>query len=33
MTRRYAHLSPAHLSTAVKRLDSVFGKPLALAGD
>jgi integrase len=33
MTRRYAHLSPAHLSTAVKRLDGVFGKPLALAGD
>ena len=31
MTRRYAHLSPAHLSAAVKRLDDVFGKPLALA--
>lgn len=25
MTRRYAHLSPAHLSTAIKRLDGVFG--------
>src|SRR6185437_15012916 len=25
MTRRYAHLSPAHLSAAVKRLDAVFG--------
>jgi integrase len=31
MTRRYAHLSPAHLSAAVKRLDGVFGQPLALA--
>jgi len=30
MTRRYAHLSPAHLSIAVKRLDSVFGTPKAL---
>jgi len=30
MTRRYSHLSPAHLSAAVKRLDSVFGKSLAL---
>ena len=30
MTRRYSHLSPAHLSAAVKRLDGVFGKPLAL---
>ena len=30
MTRRYAHLSPAHLSAAVKRLDAVFAKPLAL---
>ena len=25
MTKRYSHLSPAHLSAAVKRLDSVFG--------
>jgi integrase len=25
MTRRYSHLSPAHLSAAVKRLDGVFG--------
>lgn len=24
MTKRYSHLSPAHLSAAVKRLDSVF---------
>jgi integrase len=31
MTRRYAHLSPAHLSAAVKKLDGVFGKPFALA--
>jgi len=30
MTRRYSHLSPAHLSAAVKRLDRVFGTPLAL---
>src|SRR5215469_8503675 len=30
MTRRYAHLSPAHLSIAVKRLDTVFGTPKAL---
>ena len=28
MTRRYAHLSPAHLSAAVKRLDGVFGSAL-----
>jgi integrase len=27
MTRRYAHLSPAHLSAAVKRLDVVFAQP------
>jgi len=25
MTKRYSHLSPAHLSAAVKRLDVVFG--------
>ncbi len=25
MTKRYSHLSPAHLSAAVKRLDAVFG--------
>jgi integrase len=30
MTKRYSHLSPAHLSAAVKRLDSVFGKALQL---
>src|SRR5262249_7637932 len=30
MTRRYSHVAPAHLSAAVKRLDGVFGKPLAL---
>jgi integrase len=30
MTKRYSHLSPAHLSAAVKRLDSVFGQSLAL---
>jgi integrase len=29
MTKRYSHLSPAHLSAAVKRLDGVFGKELA----
>jgi integrase len=29
MTKRYSHLSPAHLSAAVKRLDSVF-QPLTL---
>jgi len=28
MTRRYAHLSPAHLSAAAKRLDGVFGSAL-----
>lgn len=27
MTKRYSHLSPAHLSAAVKRLDTVFGNP------
>jgi integrase len=26
MTKRYAHLSPAHLSVAVRRLDGVFGQ-------
>jgi len=26
MAKRYSHLSPAHLSAAVKRLDNVFGK-------
>jgi integrase len=30
MTKRYSHLSPAHLSAAVKRLDSVFGEPVSL---
>ena len=30
MTRRYAHLSPAHLSATVKKLDAVFGNTLAL---
>jgi integrase len=29
MTKRYSHLSPAHLSAAVKRLDSVFGEELS----
>jgi integrase len=29
MTKRYSHLSPAHLSAAVKRLDSVFSLPSA----
>lgn len=29
MTKRYSHLSPAHLSAAVKRLDGVFGKEIA----
>lgn len=29
MTKRYTHLSPAHLSAAVKRLDGVFGPELA----
>lgn len=33
MTRRYAHLSPAHLSAAVKRLDGVFGQPALMAAD
>jgi integrase len=33
MTRRYAHLSPAHLSAAVKRLDRVFGQPVLMAAD
>jgi integrase len=28
MTKRYSHLSPAHLSAAVKRLDNVFGHSL-----
>ena len=27
MTKRYSHLSPAHLSAAVKRLDTVFALP------
>ncbi len=27
MTKRYSHLSPAHLSAAVKRLDQVFALP------
>ena len=31
MTRRYSHLSRAHLSAAVKRLDGVFGNTLSLA--
>jgi integrase len=31
MTKRYSHLSPAHLSAAVKRLDAVFGNPPLLA--
>ena len=30
MTKRYSHLSPAHLSAAVKRLDGVFGEVKAL---
>lgn len=30
MTKRYSHLSPAHLSAAVKRLDDVFGEPARL---
>ena len=30
MTKRYSHLSPAHLSAAVKRLDCVFGNMLQL---
>jgi integrase len=29
MTKRYSHLSPAHLSAAVKRLDGVFAQELA----
>jgi len=33
MTRRYSHLSPAHLSAAVKRLDGVFGQPALMAAD
>jgi len=33
MTRRYAHLSPAHLSTAVKRLDGVFGQAALAAAN
>jgi integrase len=33
MTRRYSHLSPAHLSAAVKRLDGVFGKLALGAGN
>jgi hypothetical protein len=28
MTRRYSHVSPAHLSAAVKRLDGVFGRTM-----
>ena len=31
-TRRYAHLSPAHLAAVVKRLDGVFGQALAPSG-
>lgn len=30
MTKRYSHLSPAHLSGAVKRLGAVFGPELKL---
>ena len=33
MTKRYSHLSPAHLSAAVKRLDSVFGEAARLPAD
>ena len=33
MTRRYAHLSPAHLSAAVKRLDGVFGRAALAAAN
>ena len=29
MTKRYSHLSPAHLAAAVKRLDGVFGQEVA----
>jgi integrase len=33
MTKRYSHLSPAHLSAAVRRLDSVFGNVPQLASE
>jgi len=33
MTKRYSHLSPAHLSAAIKRLDSVFGNLLQLPAE
>jgi integrase len=33
MTRRYAHLSPAHLSAAIKKLDGVFRQPALMAAD
>lgn len=32
MTKRYSHLSPAHMSAAVKRLDVVFALPAAKQG-
>ncbi|ABF41070.1 phage integrase [Candidatus Koribacter versatilis Ellin345] len=31
MTKRYSHLSPAHLSAAARRFDAVLGEPLSLA--